>query len=117
MYPKLRTEGLLGVSWSKNVVRNWFGFCEQFGSKYIITINRLLSSPVVDKEVIKYLIFHELLHANGYWNHDEEFRKREWQYPNSAELDSFLDSLNLEYELDIHMKESTASEHHMPGSV
>lgn len=116
MYPKLSTEGLLGISWSKNVVRNWFGFCEKFGSNaYIITINRLLSSPVVDKEVIKYLIFHELLHENGYWNHDKEFRDREWQYPNSAELDSFLDSLPQHYNLDSVMKGSTASEHHMPG--
>ena len=115
MYPKLSTEGLLRISWSRNVVRNWFGFCEKIGSDaYIITINKLLSSPVVDKEVIKYLIFHELLHENGYWNHDKEFRSREWQYPNSAELDGFLDSLVLQYKLDILMRESTASEHHMP---
>jgi ribosomal protein L40E len=65
-----------------------------------------LSSPKVDREIIKYLIFHELLHENGYWAHDDEFRKREWQYPNSAELDGMLDSLHLEYNMDNFWKDS-----------
>ena len=111
MYPKLSIENLLSIGWSRNVVRNWFGLCTSYpDGKYQITINRVLSSPDVDPEVIKYLIFHELLHQNGYWKHDEEFRLREWQYPNSTELDSFLDSLDLQYNLDIQWKGSKATE-------
>ena len=77
---------------------------------YEITINRLLSSPKINEEVIKYLIFHELLHGNGYWSHDSEFRSREWQYPNSAELDGILDSLILEYNVDDIFENSVAFE-------
>lgn len=101
MYPKLTTTGLLRVSWSKNVVRRWLGLCTQFkDGTYQININKLLSSPDINEEVIKYVLFHELLHQNGYWDHDDAFRYREWQYPNSAELDAILDSMHLKYNLD-----------------
>lgn len=104
MFPKLRTDGLVKLAWSDRINTRWFGLCHwqiiNGKAYYQIYINRLLSSPDVDKEVIKYLIFHELLHENGYWPHDEEFRKREWQYPNSAELDGFLDSLSFKYKME-----------------
>ena len=113
MYPKLNAEGLVRIAWSKNVVKQWYALCQKFEAQevlYQITVNRLLSSPKVDREVIKYLIFHELLHENGYWDHDDEFRIREWQYPNAAELDGFLDSLSLEYNLEIHLKDAVGFE-------
>ncbi len=105
MFPKLRTEGLLKIGWSSNVVNAWFALCQRQiidgNIYYQIHVNKLLSSPKVNREVIKYLIFHELLHQNGYWSHDEEFRKREWQYPNSAEWDGFLDSLGITYKMEL----------------
>lgn len=115
MYPKLSTKGLVRIGWSSNIVKSWYALCQKFDyvsdeTLYQLTVNKILSSPNVDKEVIKYLIFHELLHQNGYWNHDDEFRKREWQYPNSAELDGFLDSLIFEYNLDIHYSNSVFDE-------
>lgn len=101
MYPKLTTTGLLRVAWSKNVVRRWLGLCTLFkDGTYQININVLLSSPDINEEVIKYVLYHELLHQNGYWDHDDAFRSREWQYPNSAELDAVLDSMHLKYNLD-----------------
>ena len=104
MYPKLNSTGLVRIGWSENCVKRWYALCQRFGkieeAQYVITINKMLSSPQVDREIIKYLIFHELLHENGYWNHDMEFRSREWQYPNSAEWDGFLDTLHLEYDTD-----------------
>ena len=110
MYPKLHTEGLVKVAWSDAVVRSWYALCQRFiedeKNFYQIHVNRILSSPKVDREVIKYLLFHELLHENGYWYHDDEFRKREWQYPNSTELDGFLDSLNLKYNMDAYHEHS-----------
>ena len=112
MYPKLSADGLVKLGWSKNVVRNWFALCQKdkTGTYYQIHINKILSSPKVNKEVIKYLLFHELLHQNGYWNHDIEFRKREWQYPNSAELDGRLDGLWLEYDMEGLYKDLVANE-------
>lgn len=102
MYPKLSTEGLVRIAWSKNIVRRWFALCQRdnTGKCYQITVNKVMSSPRIDREVIKYLIFHELLHENGYWNHDMEFRIREWQYPDSARLDSIMDSMLLDYNMD-----------------
>lgn len=69
-----------------------------------------MSSRNFDKEIIKYLIFHELLHQNGYWDHDEDFRKREWQYPNSATLDSRMSSLLFDYKMDSIMENSVWNE-------
>ena len=101
MYPKLTTTGLLRISWSHNIVRRWLGLCTKYiDGTYQIQINKLLSSPDIDEEVIKYVLFHELLHQNGYWDHNDAFRFREWQYPNSAELDAILDTLHLKYNLD-----------------
>lgn len=102
MFPKLTRENVIDIKWSDNAVNTWFGLCvrgyivEENKLIYLLRINRKLSSPKVDREVIKYLIFHELLHANGYWGHKTEFRTREWSYPNSAELDAFLDTTSLE---------------------
>ena len=79
---------------------------------YQIHVNKLLSSPQIEKELIKYLIFHELLHQNGYWNHDTEFRKREWSYPDSDKWDGILDSLMIEYNMDIPLMDSVKTELH-----
>lgn len=115
-YPKLKTDGLIKIAWSNDVVRNWYALCERYIDNgrvfYQLTVNKLLSSPRIEKEVIKYLIFHELLHQNGYWNHDMEFRIREWSYPDSDKWDGILDSLGIEYNLDIPLKDSVKNELH-----
>ena len=115
-YPKLRTDGLVKIAWSNKVVRAWLALCERFIDDgkvlYQIHVNKLLSSPKIDKELIKYLIFHEWLHQNGYWAHDMDFRIREWSYPESEKWDGILDSLSLEYNLDIQYKDSVRFETH-----
>lgn len=113
-YPLLKKDGLVQLGWTKRVMKS---FCARVRNvsteddvfKYALDVNLLFSSPNIDREVIKYLLFHELLHGNGYWNHDEEFRKREWSYPNSAELDGILDSLSSEYNIEKFEKYKAAS--------
>jgi len=105
----LNKDNLLSISWSNEVIKSWYGLCQwwQFedGSyEYKIQINKLLSSPEVSREVIKYLIYHELLHKNGHYKHDMIFRELEWKYPESDELDGFLDELVLRYNLDIPLR-------------
>lgn len=101
MYPKLSAENVLEISWSENPVWNWFGLCSrgyvvnENRFVYLLHISKILSSPQIDREVIKYVIFHELLHANGYWEHDNPFRTAEWTYPDSARLDGILFGRNL----------------------
>ena len=100
-YPRLTNTNLNGISWSKKIYKSWFGICYRFeDGSYSIFINSLLSSPNISREVLKYLIYHELLHANGLWKHDDTFRNVEWEYPSSEELDGELDELGLKYELD-----------------
>lgn len=100
-YPSLTNTNLNGISWTKKVYKSWFGICYRLlDNSCSIFINSLLSSPNVSREAIKFLIYHELLHANGLWPHDDIFRNEEWKYPNSDELDGELDELGLKYELD-----------------
>lgn len=94
-------ELIKGISWSKKIYKSWLGICYKFeDERYRIFINSLLCSPNVSREAVKYIIYHELLHANGFWNHDELFRTEEWQYPNSEELNGELDELGLKYNID-----------------
>lgn len=100
-YPQLTNANLNGISWSKKVYKSWFAICYNLSDgSYNIFVNSLLSAPNVSREAIKYLIYHELLHANGLWNHDDRFRQEEWKYPNSEELDGELDELGLKYNID-----------------
>ena len=104
--PWLSREGIESVGWSSVIVRRWFGLCQRWDlgenkSIYDIQINRILSSPQIDREIIKYLLYHEMLHKSGYWEHDIVFREKEWAYPNSEEWDGVLDSMSLKYKLDI----------------
>ncbi len=109
-HPDLNDEGLLDVYWSEKVEKAWFGVCikyenEENGNSYCIGINKLLDSPDVDKELIKYLLYHELLHKNGYWEHDAKFRDKEWMYENSDEWDGFLDEMIYRYKLEIPLSD------------
>ncbi len=60
-------------------------------------INSLLDSPDVPAGVIKFLIYHEQLHAQGYKMHDLEFRRAERRYPDYQEWNHFLDTLTERY--------------------
>ena len=103
--PWMSRDGIERVGWSSMTVRRWFGLCQRWdlenNSIYDIQINRMLSSPQIDREIIKYLLYHEMLHKSGHWEHDMAFREKEWAYPNSEEWDGILDSLALKYKLDI----------------
>lgn len=108
----LNKDNLLSIEWSDTVVKSWLGLCcrwtmENEEDVYKIYINKLMSSPHVEREVIKYLIYHELLHKNGYFKHDDKFRELEWKYPNSDELDGFMDEMVIRYKLDMPNKEIT----------
>lgn len=116
-YPKLRTDGIVKLGWSEKVVRQWYALCERYPDNgrvlYQIYVNKIFSSPNISRETVKYLLFHELLHRNGYWSHDDEFRKREWQYPDSDKWDSELDRIYLDYHMEEYYKNSVANEIHM----
>lgn len=88
------------IMYTNKPVKGWFGLCTKYEDEnYVIRINNLLSSPMVNQNVIKYLIYHELLHASGFWKHNKEFRKKEWLYENADVYDNFLDRLMIDYDI------------------
>ena len=110
-FPQLSKAKILDVRWSRHVVKSWFGRCTALaGDRFLIEINRLLSSHEVPQEAIEYLLYHELLHANGKWAHTPEFRDAEWRFPDSARWDSFLDRMNETFKLDYKALRKEAEE-------
>ncbi|MDR3585648.1 MAG: hypothetical protein P4L59_10010 [Desulfosporosinus sp.] len=73
-------------------------------------MNKLLCSPDVPVEVVNYVIYHEMLHANGYWKHNPDFRNMEWKYPGSEEWDGFLDEMSERFELNYNAPKGTNHE-------
>jgi len=89
-------DGIGSVSWTDKCYKSYFG-------KYIfesgeIRINKILDSKDVPAEVIKYLLYHELLHRD-FPRHGKDFREREHMYPNYEEWDSFLDGQMFKFDL------------------
>jgi hypothetical protein len=108
-YAFMDRKDLLEIRWSNNLVKGWLGLCQKIenenqGTQYTIIINILLSSTDVDRNIVKYLVYHEMLHKQGYWEHDDKFRELEWSFPDSEELDGFLDELTIRYHMDIIWK-------------
>ena len=54
-----------------------------------IEINCVLNSKDVSAEIIKFLLYHEMLHRD-IRNHGPEFREKEHRYPNWEYHDNFL---------------------------
>ena len=86
------------IEWTKKPVSRYWGMCYMADNR--ITINCVLDSPDVPVEVMKFLIYHELLHADGIHQHNQEFRLREHLYPNWQEWDHFLDTMQERFDLD-----------------
>lgn len=80
-------EGIQNIYWTAKPAKGYFARYFPNGS---IQINKMLDSPQVDEEVIKFLIYHELLHRD-YWKHDKYFYREEHKYPNYTEHNRFLD--------------------------
>lgn len=78
------------ISWTDKYYQSYFGAYYRDSNR--IKINCILNSKDVPREVVKYIIYHELLHhlypQNG---HDKEFRTEEHKYPDFTEHEHFLD--------------------------
>ncbi len=67
-------------------------------------MNAILDSPDVPEEVIKYVIHHELLHADGMYLHNQAFYKRWHEYPNWAEWDRYLYTITEKHHIEVFEK-------------
>ena len=80
-------EGISSVEWTDAAYRTYYGI--HYGLDHYIKINSVLNSKDVPKEVVKFVIYHELLHRDN-MSHDNAFRAEEQKYPNYAECEHFL---------------------------
>ena len=95
-----RFENIPKISWTDKPMKSYFGL---YNADYnFILINKLLDSASVPKEVVKYIIYHELLHTK-IMAHNAEFRSLEHEYPSFSDYEYFLDftfshfDFNMEY--------------------
>lgn len=77
------------VEWTQKPFQSFFG--RYFSHSGNIEINCILNSSDVPVEVIKFLLYHEMLHRR-HWHHDKVFRQLEHQYPDYPDRDRFLDA-------------------------
>lgn len=90
------------IRWTDKAYESYFGMYRWWEDHDLIQINTVLNSEDIPREVVKYVIYHELLHRNNH-KHDKAFRMLEHEYPDWIECERFLDFIfpkfNLEYAL------------------
>ena len=57
-------------------------------------MNRLLNSPDIAEETIRFLLWHEFLHVHLRQGHTAVFRELERRWPATVEADRELETLN-----------------------
>jgi hypothetical protein len=82
-------DGLGTITWTDKAYKEFYG--RHYGDSHDIKINSVLNSKDVPKEVVKFVIYHEMLHYNN-MSHDSFFKELEHKYPNYEEWDHFLDA-------------------------
>jgi hypothetical protein len=86
------------VKWTNRLVKGWYGKAYLDVTKPtghgLIRINKLLDSPRVDVDTLRFLLWHEYLHLYLKAAHTKEFRRLERMWPDYGDADRFLDNLN-----------------------
>lgn len=80
-------DGISSISWTDKPYRTFYG--RFFFNDNRIEINNILNSESVSREIVKFVIYHELLHRD-YPYHDKEFRQKEHRFKNYEECEHFL---------------------------
>lgn len=80
-------EGITSIEWTGKAYKQYYG-CYYYNDNHIV-INCILNSKDVPKEVVKFVIYHELLHRD-YHGHDKAFREQEHKFRNYEECEYFL---------------------------
>ena len=81
--------GEVHIVWSPVYMKDRFGQYDP--NNGIITINKILNSKSVPREVTKYIIYHEMLHRDNH-THNDAFRAEEHKFDKWKKWDNFLDA-------------------------
>ena len=90
------------LEWTHRVMKSYFGIAYLNTGKFRIKINCILNSSEIEQneDLIKFIMYHEMLHFSVSKNHGKEFRHHENKYPDVVNLNSILDRLGLKYDID-----------------
>ncbi len=89
------------IRWTSKPYTGYFGKYTYVPGGSIL-INCVLNAEGVKPEVVKYVIYHELLHRD-YRNHDKAFHAEEHKYPNWVEHERFLKNTFPKFDLRYSM--------------
>ena len=84
------------INWTDRYYKTYYGVF--YHDDRSIFINSVLNSKDVPREVVKFVIYHELLHRDNH-SHDKYFKEEEHKYPHFEDCEAFLHS-NM-YQFDI----------------
>lgn len=84
--------------WTKRLVKGWYGHAwwnaTTPSGHGLIKINKLMDSPDVSAETLRFLLWHEYLHLFLKSGHTKAFRELERKWPEWLRCDREMDSLN-----------------------
>lgn len=86
------------IQWTEVPCKGFFAV--YYDASNHIMLNSVLNSKSIDREVLKFLIYHECLHQ-FYTYHNKAFREDEHKYPNYVEYDHFLDYTFPDYDIEL----------------
>ena len=86
------------LEWTGRILKGWYAMAYwDAGSPHghgRIRVNKMLDSPDVPSEVLRWLLWHEYLHLHLQAGHTRTFRELERVWPGCVEAERFLDTLN-----------------------
>lgn len=82
-------DGIESIEWTDKYYKTYYGLHTELNGVHTIKINKILNSESVPENVVKFVIYHELLHRDN-MSHDKSFRSAEHEYPGYAECEHFL---------------------------
>lgn len=86
------------IQWSAAPCKGFFAV--YYDENNHIMLNSVLDSKSIDREVLKFLIYHECLHQFDTY-HNKAFREDEHKYPNYVKYDHFLDYTFLDFDIEL----------------
>lgn len=90
-------DGIPSIDWTDKPYKTYYGV--HYRNDHSIMINSILNSKDVPREVVKFVIYHEMLHRDNPF-HNADFRRLEHEYPNYEECEHFLDGKMLEFDIN-----------------
>ena len=83
-------DGIKSIEWTDKPYSTYYGIHHEAADGVrTIKINSILNSESVPEEVVKYVIYHELLHRDN-MSHDKAFKAKEHEYPDYEKWENFL---------------------------